>query len=368
MIGGVKNRQTLSLLLFSVILVMAMLMPTAFLLEMPGHVMEVSGPNMDEEIIDIEGAQTYPSDTTLYMTTVASSGNASAGASAIEIVGGMLNPQWQVLPVRAVYPENITRQEQEEHAVLQMESSQSSAEIVALEKLGHTVSMTLIVSDVPKDSPAFGKLRKDDILRSITFGEETAEATSYAQFTGVLAHVPVGSEVTVGYERGGSAAEVVITTEANEADETGWVRPGSRLGIGLTIDDVTSDLAVDFSLEDVGGPSAGTMFALGIYDELTKGSLGGKASIAGTGTISLNGEVGIIGGIDHKMRGAADMGIEYFLAPVTNCDEVVGNVPEGLQVYAIRTFDEAIEAVRAIGQGKTDDLATCEPFTLKNSK
>ena len=245
--GGVKNRQTLSLLLFSALFVMVMLMPTAFLLEMPGSVVEVSGPDMDEELIDVEGAHTYPTDTTLYMTTVASSGNASAGASAIEIVGGILNPQWQVLPVRAVYPKHITKQEQEEHAVLQMETSQSSAEIVALEKLGHTVSMTLIVSDVPKDSPAFGKLRKGDILRSITFGEETAEATSYTKFTGVLAHTPVGSEVTVGYERDGKAGEAVITTEANEKDKSGWARSGSRLGIGLTIDDVTSDVEVDFS-------------------------------------------------------------------------------------------------------------------------
>lgn len=365
---GVNNRQTISLLLFVVLLVMVMVMPTAFLVEMPGHVMEVSGPDTSDDIISVDGAHIYPSDTTLYMTTVASSGGADAGATGVEVVGALLHPHWQVLPVRLVYPEKISRKEQEEHAVLQMEDSQSSAEVVALEKLGYKVSMTLIVSEVSKDSPAFGKLKEGDILRSITFGEEQAEATSYMNFISVLASVPAGSEVTVGYEREGAVEDVVITTEANEADESGWVRPGSRLGIGLTIDDVKSDVEVNFSLEDVGGPSAGTMFALGIYDELTKGSLGGKAVIAGTGTISQAGEVGKIGGIDHKMRGAADVGIKYFLAPATNCGEVVGNIPDGMQVYAIHTFDEAIEAVEAIGQGATDDLATCESYALKGNR
>ena len=361
---GVKNRQTLSLLLFVVIAVMVMVMPTAFLLEMPGRVLEVSGPGTNEDIISIDGAQTYPSDTTLYMTTVASSGSASMGATSVEIVGGILNPQWQVLPVRAAYPEKISSEDQKERGVLQMENSQSSAEIIALEKLGHTVTMTLTVSTVPEDSPAFGKLKEGDILRSITSGDERGKGSSYIDFVSVLDRTPVGTDVTVAYERDGKEEETVIKTGKNEGAD-GQALPGSRLGIGLTIGDVKSDVTIDFSLEDVGGPSAGTMFALGIYDELTKGSLGGKASIAGTGTISLNGDVGKIGGIEHKMRGAADMGVEYFLAPAANCDDVAGNVPKGMHVYMIATFDDAIEAVEAIGNGKTENLTTCESYILK---
>lgn len=360
MIGGVKNRQTLSLLLFLVVSVMVMIAPTAFLLEMPGRVVKVSGPDIDEDIISVEGAQTYPSDTILYMTTVASSGGASMGASGIEVVAGILNPYWQVLPVRYAYPEKISREDQEEHAVLQMENSQSSAEIVALEKLGYTVTMTLVVSTVPETSPAFGKLKEGDVLRSVIYGEEKGEGNSYRDFISVLDHTPVGTDVTVAYERDGKVGETVIKTTKNEGAGDGKAQSGSRLGIGLTIDDVTSDVEINFSLEDVGGPSAGMMFSLGIYDELTKGSLGGKASIAGTGTISLSGEVGRIGGIEHKMRGAGDMGVEYFLAPASNCDDVVGNVPDGMHVYAVGTFDEALEVVEAIGQGATDDLATCE--------
>ncbi|MBR5950350.1 MAG: PDZ domain-containing protein [Actinomycetaceae bacterium] len=362
-----KNRQTLSLLVFIGILAMVTVMPTAFVLEMPGRVLEVNGPDMDTEIIAIDGATTYPSDTALYMTTVASSGGPSAGASTIEIVGGIINPRWQVLPVRYVYPQKITREEQEEHAVLQMEGSQSSAEVVALEKLGYTVTMTLTVSSVPEASPAFGKLKEGDILRSITNGVETGEGNSYTSFISVLNHTPAGTEVTVGFERDGVTQETVIVTGKNEGSE-GEELEGSRLGVGLSIGDVASDVDVGFSLEDVGGPSAGTMFALGIYDELTQGSLGGKTAIAGTGTISLSGEVGKIGGIEHKMRGASDMGVKYFLAPTANCDDVVGNVPEGMYVYAISTFNDAVHAVEAIGRNQTGDLVTCEAFALKKSQ
>lgn len=364
MIVGVKNRQTLSLLFFLIVAVMVVVMPTAFLLEMPGRVVEVSGPSTDEEIISVKGAQTYPSDTALYMTTVASSGGASTGATGVEIVAGILNPQWQVLPVRYAYPEKISSEDQKERGVLQMENSQSSAEIIALKKLGHTVTMSLTVSTVPKDSPAFGKLKEGDILRSIANGKEKGEGNSYVDFVSVLDHTPVGTDVTVTYERDGKTEETVIKTGKNE-DADGKTLPGSRLGIGLTVGDVKSDVTIDFSLEDVGGPSAGTMFALGIYDELTKGSLGGKASIAGTGTISLTGEVGPIGGVTHKMRGAAGMGVEYFLAPAANCEDVAGNVPEGMHVYMIATFDDAIEAVEAIGKGKTENLTTCESYILK---
>lgn len=100
------------------------------------------------------------------------------------------------------------------------------------------------------------------------------------------------------------------------------------------------------------------MFALGIMEELTPGDATGGTVIAGTGTMSLAGEVGPIGGIEQKMNGALRDGATHFLAPTDNCDEVVGRIPDGLTVVAISTLTDAWEAVEAIGRGE-GDLPTC---------
>jgi Lon-like protease len=116
---------------------------------------------------------------------------------------------------------------------------------------------------------------------------------------------------------------------------------------------------VDIQLEDVGGPSAGMMFSLGIIDKLTPGAMTGGEDIAGTGTLTASGDVGPIGGIRQKLYGAADAGSEWFLAPAANCDEVVGHVPAGLTVFSVKTLDQALAAVDAISAGETNGLPGC---------
>ena len=102
------------------------------------------------------------------------------------------------------------------------------------------------------------------------------------------------------------------------------------------------------------------MLALGIYDKLTEGALTGGEVVAGTGTIPADGTVGPIGGIRQKMYGALDAGATAFLAPASNCDEVVGHIPAGLSVYAIGTLDDALEVVETVAaEGSTSELQTC---------
>ena len=117
---------------------------------------------------------------------------------------------------------------------------------------------------------------------------------------------------------------------------------------------------VDIQLDNVGGPSAGMMFALGIIDQLTPGELNGGKSVAGTGTISADGTVGAIGGIRQKLFGAVGSGATYFLAPASNCDEVVGHVPAGLRVFAVKTLSDSLTALGDISSGQgLDSLPTC---------
>jgi PDZ domain-containing protein len=102
------------------------------------------------------------------------------------------------------------------------------------------------------------------------------------------------------------------------------------------------------------------MFALGIYDRLTPGELTGANNIAGTGTIDASGTVGAIGGIRQKLYGAQRAGAKFFLAPAENCNEVTGHIPSGLKVFSVKTFDDALKVVTAIGKMQSlTGLATC---------
>jgi PDZ domain-containing protein len=102
------------------------------------------------------------------------------------------------------------------------------------------------------------------------------------------------------------------------------------------------------------------MFALGIIDTLTPGELNGGRNVAGTGTISADGTVGPIGGIQQKLWGAVGAGADYFLAPASNCDEVVGHVPPGLRVFSVETLDDSLAVLSAIrDKGDLDALPTC---------
>jgi Lon-like protease len=101
------------------------------------------------------------------------------------------------------------------------------------------------------------------------------------------------------------------------------------------------------------------MFALGIYDLLTPGELTGGTKIAGTGTIDGSGAVGPIGGIAQKLVGARDAGARWFLAPAANCDEVVGNVPDGLRVVRTASLHESRLDVEKIAAGQGASLPTC---------
>ena len=183
-----------------------------------------------------------------------------------------------------------------------------------------------------------------------------------------LAKIAPGTTVTVGFTRDGKEKTAEIATTAHEADATGWTHPGSKLGVYLSSKNLKYPVKVNYGVEQIGGPSAGLMFSLAIYDDLTPGSLGGDKVIAGTGTMSMGGDVGPIGGIQHKLVGASQKGAKHFLAPTENCAETIGYEPKGMKVYSVRTFDEAVKAVQAIGAGKASGLQTCRDVVAKSPK
>jgi PDZ domain-containing protein len=119
-------------------------------------------------------------------------------------------------------------------------------------------------------------------------------------------------------------------------------------------------IEVNLELGDVGGPSGGMMFALGIIDRLTAEDLTGGLHIAGTGTIDQDGEVGPIGGVVQKLYGASRSGATVFLVPAGNCEEIVGNVPAGLQVVKIATLQDALNALEKLSSNtQVESLPSC---------
>ena len=125
--------------------------------------------------------------------------------------------------------------------------------------------------------------------------------------------------------------------------------------LGIEVDGVSASIHID----EIGGPSAGMMYTLGIIDKLTPQRETGGATIAGTGTIDTDGAIGGIGGIRLKMIGARRDGATWFLAPESNCSEVVGHVPAGLRDVSVSTIDDAYQALVAIGKGSGGSLPRC---------
>lgn len=150
----------------------------------------------------------------------------------------------------------------------------------------------------------------------------------------------------------GQTADEYEKESAKEMDDSqkDAIKAAKRLlkSKGIDVSSVQATMHVD----DIGGPSAGMMYALGLIDKLTPQDETGGKVIAGTGTIDAKGKVGEIGGIRLKMLGAKRDGAAWFLAPKGNCDDVVGHVPEGLRDVAVSTLDEAYDALVAIGEGK----------------
>ncbi|MGH3909692.1 MAG: YlbL family protein, partial [Pseudonocardiaceae bacterium] len=189
---------------------------------------------------------------------------------------------------------------------------------------------------------ASGKLAAGDRLLTVN-GQQVRSAQ---QVVDLLAASGPGQTAQVGFQRGDTPAqEVAIELRAGPKPDRGY------LGIGVG-DRPDVDFDVTISLADVGGPSAGLMFALSIVDKLTPGPLAGDTFVAGTGEIRAGGEVGPIGGIPFKMIRAHDEGATVFLVPAGNCDEAVQRAPDGLRLVRVNTLTDAINALDALRAGR----------------
>lgn len=339
-------------------------MSSPYIVEGSGPAINVLGTYNGEKLLKITGEKTYPTSTTYRMTTVSAMGDSEHGVMGAVGLFAFLSPSYQAVPVRSLYPANMSAQEVDQENEQMMLSSQDIAGIVAAEKAGYEVSMTVKIAGAPKDSPNYSHVKKDDIIKKIAYTthdgtHQEKDITSFGGLLDILNTLPAHTSLSLLLEREGEEIWEELTTQSYQLSD-GSTGHGSRLGVYVNIENVDNPVTISYGVEGIGGPSAGMMFTLGIYDELTPDSLGSTAKIAGTGTIDYDGSVGPIGGIAHKMRGARSQGAQYFLAPSSNCDEVRDHVPSGLKIVEVSTIDEAIAAVEKIGQQDISSLPSCK--------
>lgn len=329
-----------------VLAVIISLIPAPYAIYAPGPVRNVLGKQGSERLISITGAPTYQPTGELDMTTIEVYGGPGSRLSLPQVLQAWISRSQAVLPQDEVFPPGQTEEQVDTENAAEMSESQQSATAAGLREAGFVVRETVTIAEVSESAPAAAVLRKGDVLLGVN---GTTTADSAALRTQISALKP-GEPVTLRVRRDGSTRELRTTT-INQESRT-------ILGVGL---DPKFEFPVDvkFVTREVGGPSAGMMFALGIYDLLTPGELTGGTQIAGTGTIDPAGTVGRIGGIPQKMVGARRAGARWFLAPAGNCDEVVGNIPDGLRVVRTSTLHEARTAIEAIADKKTDALPAC---------
>jgi PDZ domain-containing protein len=338
---------SLSLIVLSCV---AFLVPVPYVTMRPGPAFNTLGEFNDKPMFTFgKDVKTYPTKGSLDFTTVSVT-RAQADISLAEAFGAFFADDTAVVPRSFIYKEGESAKDAKEQGQAQLSSSKDSSRVAALRAAGFTVPELATVDSINAHASAKGKLEKGDVIRSVN-GHDTGTAKAVVEAVG---RVEPGDPVTIGYTRGGAKDSAEIITRPDAKDKT-----VPRIGVLLRS---TFDFPVEIKNnvgEQVGGPSAGTMFALAIYDRLTPGALTGGRTVAGTGEMTSDGTVAPIGGIRQKMAGAADDGADVFLVPAANCAEATDGSDHGMRLVKISTLKGAIDALEALAKNPKASVPGC---------
>jgi Lon-like protease len=349
------SRRTLSSIVVCVLLVLlfaaAAFLPVPYVTMSPGPTINVLGKAQGKKIIDVEGHRTYPTTGQLRLTTVSVT-SPSRHITLLEAMGAWFDGTRAVYPRDVIYPPEQSPEDVQRESSVQMVGSQDTAVAAALTELGFDLPLQVEVLGVSKGSPADGKLEARDRIVSVN----GVPMRDVRQVSRAVQRSGVGAPADVVVRRDGAIRRFSVTAVAAEDDP-------DRALIGVTVG-VGYDFPFDVSVrldEKIGGPSAGLVFSLGVYDALTPGGLTGGNEVAGTGTIDEHGAVGPIGGIQQKIVAAADAGAKVFLVPPDNCDSAVGaDVKEDeIRLVKAPTMHSAVESLRAYAADADADLPAC---------
>jgi PDZ domain-containing protein len=308
-------------------------LPVPYVALGPGPTIDTLGKVKGKDVVAITGGAESSSAGHLNLTTVSVQDKLDLG-TALKL---WIDRSEAVVPRELVIPPDQTEQQTQKQNTEEFKGSQSAAQTAALAALGHPVKV--VVEDLPKDSPSTGKLAKGDVIVEV----DGVKVTSRAKAIELVRARKPGDEITISYLRGGKPGTAKVAGEQSTDSDKHTV-VGLQLG-----QQQDSPYTISFQVgQQIGGPSAGLMFALAITDKLTPDDLTGGIFIAGTGTIDDDGTVGPIGGIPQKMLAARGAGATVFLAPAANCAEAAKNRPGGLRLIKVSSLTDALGSLEKL--------------------
>ena len=315
--------------------------PLPYVLVEPGSPNNVLGKVKGKPLLEITGAKVYPTNGKLSLTSIWVT-SPDSRIQTFELLRAWIDGERSVEPREVFYPRGVDPKKVTDESVSEMKSSQLTAQLATLNFLKIPFSQRFVIKGFTKDSPNKSLLKKGDVV--VTYAG--SEIKSGTKLKSMIRNTKT-DKVDIGVIRGGKKliipASVGSKVSVDATSETSNVK-GKFLGL-LISDKYDLPFQVKVNLKNVGGPSAGLIFSLSMIEKLTKEDLVRGRNIAGTGTITPQGKVGPIGGIEEKLIGAARKGATLFLAPALNCSEI-RHIPKGLQVVPVDTLTEAIAALR----------------------
>ena len=291
-------------------------------------------PGPAEEVlskVQVSGQPTFEPRGRLLLTSV----GVDDSVSFYEALLDLADRDVSLAPRELFYPEGVTEAEVSLRNASDMDQSKLTATIVALRELGYDVPerpQGTRVLGVLAGGPAEGKLRIDDEIVAV----DGKPVRSTAEAVEVIRARKPGEPVDLRLRREGRERSVRVVTRAAKGN------PSVPL-VGVTLGDhYELPLDVQVVIEDIVGPSAGLIFTLAIIDKLDRRDLTGGRTVAGTGTIDLEGRVGPVGGVHQKLVAAKRAGATVFLVPAENCEEARQVAPDGMTLVRVATVDDAL--------------------------
>jgi PDZ domain-containing protein len=347
----VMTRQTwtafVAAIAFVLVAVGLVLLPVPYVSWTPGSAPNTLGTVDNTPVIRISGTRTYPTKGELSLTTVSETRADSRLALPQALLSYWL-PNRDVLPRDIVYPPGKTADQVNSEQRVMMETSQDTAVVAALRAAGQRVVQRPAVSSVAVGSASYNRLQPGDLIISIN----GTDVTTNDEASKLIRDGKPGSTLIFDVLRDRKKKVVKVAHGSDNSD--------SDALSGVTIGDgYQYKPRISFDLgEEIGGPSAGLVFSLAIYDKITPGSLIGDRHVAGTGTMSADGTVGAIGGIQEKIGAAASAGATTFLVPAANCQDLAG-LNTDLRLIKVSDLQDAITALDHLNAGDKAAIPRC---------
>ena len=336
-------RRTLTLYISAVAVIVAILvaerLTVPYVILGPGPTLNTLGHDQSgKPLITVTGHPVHPTSGHLNMVSISYDGGPGHQFNVFTALRAWLDPHEAVVPQTEIFPAGQSQQQVVQQDQVQMTSSQQTATAAALHQLHISYRTVVDVASVKPGLPAAGKLKAGDLITALD-GQPVAGTSQLTSL--VKAHA--ARPITLTVRRDAASRPVQLTAR----------RVGGHPILGVEVQDqYRFPFRVTIQIGQIGGPSAGMMFALGIIDKITTMNLTGGKFIAGTGEIAANGKVSPIGGIQQKMIGARNAGATVFLAPAGNCADTAGAVPAGLRVVKVSTLSGAISALQNLKAGQ----------------